>query len=77
MKNTTEIQIQTMPTCEIHDQHLSQLALVAAKGFGDTVLTERMINDTREHIESADHVQLVSGSRGYIGFALYKELLWR
>jgi hypothetical protein len=57
-----------------HD--LEQAATLTALGFGREA-NEHNYQDTRAHLESADHLQVVRHEDELVGFAAYKRLLWQ
>jgi len=55
---------------------LEQAATLTALGFGREA-DEHNYQDTRAHLESADHLQVVRRKDELVGFAAYKRLLWQ
>jgi hypothetical protein len=55
---------------------LEQAATLTAQGFGREA-DEHNYQDTKAHLESADHLQVVRHEDELVGFAAYARLLWQ
>lgn len=49
---------------------------LASRGFGQAE-TPAMLQDTQEHLASADYIQQAFDNDRMVGFALYRRCLWR
>lgn len=74
-----EYSLQALETKDITEAQFDAIAFVAASGFGQDPNSPSMREDTREHIASADQIQLLldSDTDRAVGFALYRRLLWQ
>ena len=68
------ITIET-PT-QLTDRDREEAASIAALGFSRANDLDNH-NDTIEHLEGGDHLQLVRSNQEMVGFAVYRRLLWR
>lgn len=55
---------------------LESAATLTAAGFGREA-DEHNYQDTRDHLDSADYLQVIRSDKELVGFAAYKRLLWR
>ena len=60
----------------LQQRDLEAAALLTAAGFGRDA-DEHNYQDTRAHLESADHLQIVRNDTEMVGFAAYRRVLWR
>lgn len=68
--------IETMNTHEVSSKLIKTLNEIAATGFNQPP-NDAMMNDTKQHIQSAEHIQIAYTSpQEAIGFALYRRCLW-
>lgn len=69
--------IRTLQTSEITTELAEALSDVAASAFHQP-LNEAMKNDTAQHLQSAEHIQvLYTPAEEAVGFALYRSCLWQ
>lgn len=61
---------------KLHSRDIEAAAELTALGFG-RIADEHNLRDAAEHLDSADHIQLVRNDEQLVGFAAYRRLLWR
>lgn len=66
--------IDTFRPHELTGAQLRAVASLASSGFGTSPTIEQ---DTKNHIEAADIIQLAMIDENPVGFAMYREYLWR
>ena len=61
---------------KLQTNDLEQAAGLTAQGFGREA-NEHNYQDTKDHLDGADHLQIVRSESELVGFAAYKRLLWQ
>ncbi|HEY5695357.1 MAG TPA: hypothetical protein VIQ80_00825 [Candidatus Saccharimonadales bacterium] len=61
---------------KLRTQDIEAAAELTALGFGRNA-DDHNLRDTTDHLNAADHIQLVRDEERLVGFAAYRRLLWR
>lgn len=70
------MRISTKLSGEIQAKEIDQIAELAGMGFGSGT-TDEMYEDTVQHIEAADFIQLTHDDEELRGFSMVRSCLWR
>lgn len=68
--------ITTMTPEQLSLHDIRTISTTASRGFMQPD-DHAMLDDTINHIQQADYIQLASHNEALIGFAMYRRCLWR
>lgn len=70
------MRISTKTSGELHAKEIDQIAKLAGIGFGSGT-TDEMYEDTVQHVEASDFIQLAHDDGKLRGFSMVRGCLWR
>jgi hypothetical protein len=68
--------ITTMTPEQLSAHDVRSISTTASRGFMKPD-DAAMLDDTTNHIQQADYIQLAVNNEALIGFAMYRRCLWR
>ena len=68
------MKIETLRSNDLSESHIQAIVHLARQGFGDSPNIQQ---DTSEHINASNVVQVASISEAPVAFAMYRSCLWR
>lgn len=77
MSFETNISSRILPREATANEEIKDITDIAAAGFGFEDPTPAVLDDIRNHVESAEIIQIGYCGQERTGFALYRRLLWR